>query len=113
MQVEAEVSASLAQVSDLIFFLLGAMTVVEVVDTHGGFEKLATAVRTDSRRSLAWMVAFTSFCMSSVLDNLTTTIVILSLLQVGGACAPRRLKARQGKQAHEGTGSNLASGCRV
>jgi Na+/H+ antiporter NhaD/arsenite permease-like protein len=82
-QVEAEVSASLAQVSDLIFFLLGAMTVVEVVDTHGGFAKLAAAVRTDSRRSLAWTVAFSSFCMSAVLDNLTTTIVILSLLQVG------------------------------
>ena len=87
MQIEAEVSASLAQVSDLIFFLLGAMTVVEVVDTHGGFDKLAAAVRTDSRRSLAWIVAFTSFFLSAVLDNLTTTIVILSLLQVGDARA--------------------------
>jgi Na+/H+ antiporter NhaD/arsenite permease-like protein len=44
-QVDAEISAALASVSELIFFLLGAMTVVEVVDTHGGFKRLAAWVR--------------------------------------------------------------------
>jgi Na+/H+ antiporter NhaD/arsenite permease-like protein len=75
------VSAALAQVSELLFFLLGAMIVVEVVDAHDGFRPLAAAVRTDDRRHLAALVAGAAFFLSSVLDNLTTTIVVVSLLQ--------------------------------
>jgi len=75
------VSAALAQVSELLFFLLGAMIVVEVVDAHDGFRPLAAAVRTDDRRYLATLVAGAAFFLSSVLDNLTTTIVVVSLLQ--------------------------------
>jgi Na+/H+ antiporter NhaD/arsenite permease-like protein len=72
----------LASVSELIFFLLGAMTVVEVVDTHGGFNRLAAWVRADQRQILTWFVALLTFGMSAVLDNLTTTIVMISVLQV-------------------------------
>lgn len=58
------------------------MTVVEVVDTHGGFNRLAAWVRADQRQTLTWFVALLTFGMSAVLDNLTTTIVMISVLQV-------------------------------
>lgn len=82
-QVDAQIAAALASVSELIFFLLGAMTIVEVVDSHGGFNRLSAWVRADQRSTLTWFVAALTFGMSAVLDNLTTTIVMVSVLQVG------------------------------
>jgi Na+/H+ antiporter NhaD/arsenite permease-like protein len=82
-QVDAQIAAALASVSELIFFLLGAMTIVEVVDSHGGFNRLSAWVRADQRSTLTWFVAALTFGMSAVLDNLTTTIVMISVLQVG------------------------------
>ncbi|KAF6254000.1 citrate transporter-domain-containing protein [Scenedesmus sp. NREL 46B-D3] len=79
-QVDAEVAAALASVSELIFFILGAMTIVEVVDVHGGFKRLASWVVAEQRSTLAWGVGLLSFAMSAVLDNLTTTILMLSIL---------------------------------
>lgn len=79
--VDAELSGALASVSELIFFVLGAMTIVEAVDTHGGFNRLAAWVQADQRQTLTWFVALLTFCMSAVLDNLTTTIVMISVLQ--------------------------------
>jgi Na+/H+ antiporter NhaD/arsenite permease-like protein len=56
--------------------------VLQAVDTHGGFNRLAAWVRADQRQTLTWFVALLTFCMSAVLDNLTTTIVMISVLQV-------------------------------
>ena len=82
----AALDAELAEVSQVIFFLLGAMTIVEVVDAHGGFRLLTERITTRRRRELLWIVGLVTFFMSAVLDNLTSTIVMCSLLR---SLAPR------------------------
>ena len=71
----------LSETSQIIFFLLGAMTLVEVIDAHGAFRVVTDRIRTRSMRGLMVAVGFLAFFMSSVLDNLTTTIVMVSLLR--------------------------------
>mmetsp|Transcript_30019 Transcript_30019/g.115235 ORF Transcript_30019/g.115235 Transcript_30019/m.115235 type:complete len:542 (-) Transcript_30019:1110-2735(-) len=71
----------LGDVSEILFFLLGAMTIVEIVDSHEGFKIVTNFIRTTSRRQLLWIIGFVTFFMSSVLDNLTSTIVMVSLLR--------------------------------
>jgi len=56
---------------------------VQVVDTHGGFKRLAAWIKADQRQTLTWFITMLTFGMSAVLDNLTTTIVMVSILQVG------------------------------
>jgi NhaD family Na+/H+ antiporter len=68
-------------VSQIIFFLLGAMTLVEVVDVHKGFKVITDLIQTSSKRKMLWIMGFTTFFLSSILDNLTTTIVMVSLLR--------------------------------
>ena len=72
---------SLATTAGIVFFLMGAMTIVEVVDAHNGFEVITCRIRTTSLSSLMWLVGFVTFFLSSVLDNLTTTIVMISLMK--------------------------------
>ena len=79
--VTEELSDSLAEVSEIIFFLLGAMTIVEVVDAHQGFKIITDAVSTRSKTTLMWIVGTITFFMSAILDNLTSTIVMVSLLR--------------------------------
>jgi Na+/H+ antiporter NhaD/arsenite permease-like protein len=71
----------LAETSQVIFFLLGAMTLVEVIDAHGAFRVVTDRINVRSRRGLLVMVGLLTFFMSAVLDNLTTTIVMVSLLR--------------------------------
>jgi Na+/H+ antiporter NhaD/arsenite permease-like protein len=71
----------LAETSQVIFFLLGAMTLVEVIDAHGAFRVVTDQIRVKSRRSLLLVLCVLTFFMSSVLDNLTSTIVMVSLLR--------------------------------
>jgi Na+/H+ antiporter NhaD/arsenite permease-like protein len=71
----------LAETSQIIFFLLGAMTLVEVIDAHGAFRVVTDQISVKSRRGLLLAVGLLAFFMSSVLDNLTTTIVMVSLLR--------------------------------
>lgn len=71
----------LGEISGIIFFLLGAMTIVELVDTHGGFEVLTNKITTKNKLKLSWIIAILTFFLSAVLDNLTTTIVMISLLK--------------------------------
>ncbi|KXZ46642.1 hypothetical protein GPECTOR_42g853 [Gonium pectorale] len=78
--LDLEMGESLGEVSAVIFFLLGAMTVVEVVDSHQGFKVITQSVRPSSRSQLLLAVSALTFFMSSVLDNLTTTIVMVALL---------------------------------
>lgn len=79
--VSLELSESLSEVSEIIYFLLGAMTIVEVVDAHQGFKIITDSINTRSRSTLMWIVGGVTFFMSAVLDNLTSTIVMVSLLR--------------------------------
>jgi Na+/H+ antiporter NhaD/arsenite permease-like protein len=69
------------EIAGILFFLMGAMTIVELVDAHEGFALVTRFVRARSKRLLLWTVAPLAFMMSAVLDNLTTTIVMVSLLR--------------------------------
>ena len=71
----------LNDVSQIIFFLLGAMALVELIDSHQGFRIVTDLIQTNSKRKLLWILGFATFFLSAVLDNLTTTIVVVSLLR--------------------------------
>ncbi len=72
----------LGEVAGILFFLLGAMTIVELIDAHDGFEIITTRIQTTSKKKLVWIVGFIAFFLSAVIDNLTTTIVLVSLLRI-------------------------------
>lgn len=80
-QVGFELNTSLAAMAQIVFFLMGAMTIVEVVDAHNGFEVITSRIKTTKLSSLMWMVGFVTFFLSAILDNLTTTIVMVSLMK--------------------------------
>lgn len=71
----------LGDISSILFFLLGAMTIVELIDTYDGFELITKKIRQTDKRKLLWIVSFFTFFLSAILDNLTTTIVMVSLLR--------------------------------
>ena len=71
----------LASTSEILFFLLGAMTLVELVDAHQGFRFVSQWIRTKNPVQMLWVVAFITFFLSAVLDNLTTAIVMVTLLR--------------------------------
>ena len=71
----------MGDISEILFFLIGAMTVVELVDVHGGFSVITDKITTRKKRRLLWLLCFVTFFMSSVLDNLTTSIVMVMLLR--------------------------------
>jgi Na+/H+ antiporter NhaD/arsenite permease-like protein len=79
--VNEELSHHLGDLSQILFFLMGAMTIVELIDAHDGFEIITSRINTLSKRKLMWIVAILSFFLSAVLDNLTTTIVMVSLIR--------------------------------
>jgi Na+/H+ antiporter NhaD/arsenite permease-like protein len=71
----------ISDISGILFFLLAAMTIVELVDAHDGFEIITSAIHTRSKVKLLWMIGFITFFLSAILDNLTTTIVMVSLMR--------------------------------
>lgn len=71
----------LGDVSGILFFLLGAMTIVELIDAHDGFQIITERIKTRKTVKLLWLVCIITFFLSAVLDNLTTTIVMVSLLR--------------------------------
>lgn len=79
--VGEQLGESLIGTAQIVFFLMGAMTIVEVVDAHNGFDVITSRIRTTRLPSLMWLVGFVTFFLSAVLDNLTTTIVMISLMQ--------------------------------
>lgn len=81
LQAAANLNASVMGTAQIVFFLMGAMTIVEVVDAHNGFEVITSRIRTARLSSLLWMVGIVTFFLSSILDNLTTTIVMVSLMK--------------------------------
>ena len=79
--VSEQLSENLGELSGILFFLLGAMTIVELIDAHHGFEILTRKITSTNKRKLLWIVSFLTFFLSPVLDNLTTTIVMVSLIR--------------------------------
>jgi Na+/H+ antiporter NhaD/arsenite permease-like protein len=71
----------LGEIAQILFFLIGAMVIVELVDLHMGFAVITNRIRTRNKKKLLWLVSWLAFFLSSVLDNLTTTIVFVSLLR--------------------------------
>jgi Na+/H+ antiporter NhaD/arsenite permease-like protein len=76
-----ELLRHLSDVSQVIIFLLGALTIVETIHMHGGLNFIARLVRVRSKRLSIWVIGFTAFFLSSILDNLTTTIVMVMMLR--------------------------------
>ena len=70
-----------SEISQIIFFLLGAMALVELIDSHKGFQLITDVIHTTSQKKLLWIIAGISFILSGILDNLTTTILMVSLLK--------------------------------
>lgn len=68
-------------ISQIIFFLLGAMTIVELINSHNGFKVITDLIQTNSKKKMLWVLGGLTFFLSAILDNLTTTIVIVSLLR--------------------------------
>jgi Na+/H+ antiporter NhaD/arsenite permease-like protein len=78
--VLTKMNEELSSIANVLFFLIGAMTIVEVIDAHNGFRCITDRIQTRDKRKLLWIVSFLTFFLSAVLDNLTTTIVMVSLL---------------------------------
>lgn len=76
-----ELRHHLGEIAEILFFLMGAMTIVELIDAHEGFKVITDRITTTNKVKLLWVVGFITFFMSAALDNLTTTIVMISLLR--------------------------------
>ena len=74
-------SYHLAHTAEILIFLLGAMTIVEIIDFYNGFEKIKSFIRTKSKKKLLWIFSILAFILSAIIDNLTATIVLVTILQ--------------------------------
>jgi Na+/H+ antiporter NhaD/arsenite permease-like protein len=79
--VTTDLSHHLASISEILFFLMGAMTIVELVDAYQGFRIITDRINTKNPKILLWLICFVTFFLSSILDNLTTAIVMISLIR--------------------------------
>ena len=79
--VNALITEHLGDTATTLFFLMGAMTIVEIVDQNGGFNWVKNVMRSKTKRSLLWKIAFMTFFLSAILDNLTTSIVMVMILR--------------------------------
>ena len=79
--INKQLTEHLGEMSGVLFFLLSAMTIVELIDSHDGFNIITDKITQTNKKSLIWIVGFITFFLSAILDNLTTTIVMISLLR--------------------------------
>ncbi len=79
--VQHDLNHHLIEIAQILFFLLGAMTIVETVDQHQGFKLITDRIKTTNKVKLLWILSVLTFFMSATLDNLTTTIVLVALLR--------------------------------
>ncbi|MGE5894715.1 MAG: sodium:proton antiporter NhaD [bacterium] len=79
--VSHQLTEKLAETAAIVFFLICAMTIVEVTDSHGGFEVITSRIKAEKLTSLLWIIGFIAFYLSSILDNMTTTIVMVTLMK--------------------------------
>jgi Na+/H+ antiporter NhaD/arsenite permease-like protein len=80
--VTEQLTEHLGELSGILFFLMGAMAIVELIDAHNGFEIISRQITQTNKRKLLWIISLITFFLSPVLDNLTTTIVMVSLLRI-------------------------------
>ena len=78
--LEEQVIAQMGEVTPIIVFLLGAMTIVELVDLHGGFALVPHFIKAKQKKYLLWIIAAITFFMSSALDNMTSTIIMIAIM---------------------------------
>lgn len=79
--IDNQIIEHLGDISEILFFLLGAMTIVETIDQHQGFKIITDKITTTNKVKLLWILSVLTFFMSALLDNLTTTIVMVALLR--------------------------------
>jgi NhaD family Na+/H+ antiporter len=79
--IAEEHNIELAAIAQILFFLLGAMTIVELIDAHQGFKIITNRIKTKNARKLLWIICILTFFLSALLDNLTTSIVMVSLIR--------------------------------
>jgi len=79
--INEQLTGHLGELSGILFFLLSAMTIVELIDSHDGFNIITDRITQTNKKSLIWIVGFITFFLSAILDNLTSTIVMISLLR--------------------------------
>lgn len=79
--VSENLSHHLSEIAAILFFLLGAMVIVELIDAHDGFEIITEKIQSTNKKKLVWIIGFITFFLSAALDNLTTAIVMVSLLR--------------------------------
>ncbi|MBP6144884.1 MAG: sodium:proton antiporter NhaD [Sediminibacterium sp.] len=75
-----ELAHHLSSIAEIVFFLLGAMTIVELIDAHDGFQNITEKIKTTNKTKLIWTIALVTFFLSAILDNLTSTIVMISII---------------------------------
>lgn len=78
---QVQIIENLGDIAEILFFLIGAMTIVELIDSHGGFNIITNRITTRRKRRLLWIIGTITFFMSATLDNLTTAIVMVALLR--------------------------------
>jgi Na+/H+ antiporter NhaD/arsenite permease-like protein len=81
LHLNEELMHHVSEISGILFFLMGAMTIVELIDAHNGFDVITQQLTKVKPMRLIWLIAIVTFILSAVLDNLTTTILIISLLR--------------------------------
>jgi Na+/H+ antiporter NhaD/arsenite permease-like protein len=79
--ISRQLMTHMGEIAGILFFLLGAMTIVELIDAHDGFSIISNKMKSDNKRTLLWVVGFITFSLSAVLDNLTTTIVMVLMIR--------------------------------
>lgn len=79
--ISSEMTEALGDTCEIVVFLIGAMTIVELIDRYGGFRILVDKIHASNKRKLMWILAFVAFFLSSVLDNMTTTIIMVMMLR--------------------------------
>ncbi len=72
---------ALGDTCEIVVFLIGAMTIVELIDRYGGFNIIVHRIHAKNKRGLMWVLALVAFFMSSILDNMTTTIIMVMMLR--------------------------------
>ena len=77
--VSENLSHHLSEIAGILFFLLGAMVIVELIDAHDGFEIITERIQNTNKKKLVWAIGSVTFFLSAALDNLTTTIVMVTL----------------------------------
>jgi len=79
--INEQLTEHIGELSGILFFLMGAMTLVELIDAHDGFDVITSRITTTSKKKLLWIICIITFFLSAALDNLTTAIVMVSLLR--------------------------------